>query len=288
MDNQDLAPAQVWAANSLSNSIYGVYIQDEWTILDHLRLNAGGRYDHYDQLGGTFNPRLGLIFEPWQNTTWKLLYGTAFRAPNAFESGYTCCAGGWVGNLGLKPEEIESYEIVWEQRLSPNFDLRLSPFYNRLSNLITLVTGPKHFENGGNAEAHGLETQFQAHFDSIEGRLSHTYQQSRSGGSDPAPNSPTHMVKFNLSAPLWTDKLFAGLEVQYVSQRTTVAASHARAYTRTNLTLSSRKWLPGVELSGGVYNLFDERYADPASPPLLPDVIPQDGRNFRIRMSYEF
>lgn len=287
MDNYDASPAQVWADNSLNSSIYSVFLQDEWTIFEQLRLNAGGRYDHYDQLGGTFNPRLGLIFDPWKNTVWKLLYGTAFRAPNAFESSYTCCAGDWVGNNHLKPEEIESYEIVWEQRLNQYFDLRVSPFYNKLSNLITLVRGPKHFENGGNAEAHGLETQIQAHFDNIEGRLSHTYQQSRSGGN-PAPNSPTHMIKFNLSAPLWTEKLLAGVELQYVSHRTTVDASHTRDYTRANLTLTARKWLPGVELTGGVYNLFDENYSDPASPPILPDVIPQDGRNYRIRMSYEF
>jgi iron complex outermembrane receptor protein len=175
--------------------------------------------------------------------------------------------------------------------LSQHVDLRISPYYNRLTDLINLsvsANGIRQFHNQGNAEAHGLETQLKGRFDNIEVRLSHTYQQSRVGGFDSPPNAPQHMLKLNLSAPLWREKLFAGLEVQYISSRTSVAGAQVADYTITNLTLSSRRWLPGLELTGGLYNLFNERYFDPASPPILPDVISQDGRNLRLRMSYEF
>ncbi|MCQ8103858.1 TonB-dependent receptor [Methylomonas sp. SURF-2] len=293
MLNHDVEPYFLWANTRETSSIYGIYLQDEWTILPNLSLQAGARYDHYDNFGGTFNPRLGLIAEPFDGTTLKLLYGTAFRAPNAFESVYTCCADStpWIGNSGLKPEEIESYEFVWEQRLGSYADLRVSPYYNRLSNLINLTVSPsevRQFQNQGNAEAHGLETQLKGHYENFEGRFSHTYQQSRIAGYVAAPNAARHMLKLNLGAPLWSDKLFAGLEVQYVSSRATIAGNRLPNYSLTNLTLTSRRWLPGLELSGGLYNLFNERYADPASPPLSPDSISQDGRNFRLRMIYEF
>lgn len=293
MTNHDQDPYFVYADNRQSSTIAGVYLQDEWTILSNLSLQAGGRYDHYDNFGGTFNPRLGLIYEPVDGTTLKLLYGTAFRAPNAFETVYTCCEGitPWIGNASLKPEEIESYEIVLEQRLTKSFDLRISPYYNRLTNLINLTVSPdgvRQFQNQGNAEAHGLETQLKGRYENFEGRISHTYQQSRIGGYDTPPNAPQHMIKLNLSAPLWQDKLFAGLEVQYVSSRATTIGNRVSNYSITNLTLLSRRWLPGLELSGGLYNLFNEHYVDPASPPLLPDVISQDGRNFRVWMSCEF
>jgi len=293
MLNHDLEPFFLWANTRHTSSIYGLYLQDEWTILPNLTLQAGGRYDHYDNFGGTFNPRLGLIYEPLDGTTLKLLYGTAFRAPNAFESVYTCCAGStpWIGNASLKPEAIESYEIVWEQRLTEHFDLRVSPYYNRLTNLINLTVseiGVRQFQNQGNAEAHGVETQLKGRYENFEGRFSHTYQQSRIAGFDSPPNAAQHMLKLNLSAPLWRDKLFAGLEVQYVSPRATTIGNRVSNYSITNLTLSSRRWLPGVELTGGLYNLFNEQYVDPASPPISADVISQDGRNFRIRMSYEF
>ena len=55
------------------------------TIMPKLILSAGVRYDHYTQFGGTANPRLGLIYHVAQPTTLKLLYGTAFRAPEPFE-----------------------------------------------------------------------------------------------------------------------------------------------------------------------------------------------------------
>jgi iron complex outermembrane receptor protein len=293
MTNNDVNPYFLYANNNQTSNISGIYLQDEWTILHNLSLQAGGRYDHYDTFGGTFNPRLGLVYEPLEGSTLKLLYGTAFRAPNAFETIYTCCEGStpWIGNSSLKPEQIKSYEIVWEQRLNQHFDLRISPYYNRLTNLINLTVsadGIRQFKNQGNAEAHGLETQLKGRYENFEGRLSHTYQQSRIGGYNTAPNSPQHMVKLNVSVPLWQDKLFAGLEVQYVSSRATPVGTRVAGYSTTNLTLFSRRWLPGLELSGGVYNLLNEHYVDPASPPLLPDVITQDGRNLRIRMSYEF
>ena len=293
MANHDQDPYFLYADNRQTSSIYGIYLQDEWTILQNLSLQAGGRWDHYDSFGGTFNPRLGLIYEPTAGTTLKLLYGTAFRAPNAFESVYTCCQGStpWIGNPSLKPEQIETYEIVWEQRLNEYFDLRVSPYYNRLTDLINLNrsnAGVRQFHNQGNAEAHGLETQLKGRFEQFEGRLSHTYQQSRIDGVGTAPNAPLHMIKLNLSAPLWREKLFAGLEVQYISSRATNDGARADGYTVTNLTLLSRRWLPGLELTGGLYNLFNQRYVDPASPPLVPDVIPQDGRNLRLLVSYEF
>lgn len=301
MANHDQEPYVVLADNRLNSSIYGVYLQDEWTIFDNLSLQAGGRYDHYDSFGGTFNPRLGLIYQPWKDTTLKLLYGTAFRAPNAFESMYTCCENTWVGNTALKPEQIETYEFVVEQRLNRYLDLRLSPFYNRLADVIT-VTGsgtldsPQQFRNTGNAEAHGLETQLLGHYKDIESRVSYTYQQSRSLSQEPAANAPSHMAKLNLSAPLWADKLFAGLEVRYVSRRNTGVSDWSGSYTVTNLTLTAQRWVKGLELTGGVYNLFGERYTDPASPNQAPvtspsslsATIPQDGRNFRIRLSYDF
>jgi iron complex outermembrane receptor protein len=293
MINYDVDPYALYADNRIGSTIYGVFLQDEWRILESLRLEAGGRYDHYDSFGGTFNPRLGLIYQPFDGTTLKLLYGTAFRAPNTFESYYACCHAftPWIGNPNLKPEQIETFEFVWEQRINQYLNLRFSPFHNRLTDLLELRAFPgyKQFVNGGNAESHGLETQISGRFRDWEGRLSYTYQSGRLSETSGSPaNVPSHMVKLNVSAPLWTDRVFAGLELQYVSRRATVGGSHADGYVVTNLTVFSRRWLPGLELTGGVYNLFDEHYSDPASPPLLPDVIPQDGRSLRMKLTYEF
>jgi outer membrane receptor for ferrienterochelin and colicin len=56
----------------------------------------------------------------------------------------------------------------------------------------------------------------------------------------------------------------------------------------TNLTLFSQKLLPGVELSGSIHNLFDQRYGDPGSGEHRQDIIEQDGRTFWLKAKYSF
>ena len=293
MTNQNLSPYLSLANTNLSSNVYGAFLQDEWTIKDNLHLQMGGRYDHYDSVGGTLNPRLGLVYEPIAGTNLKLLFGTAFRAPNAFETMYTCCSSTWVCNFHLKPEKMQTYEFVWEQRLNKNFDLRVSPFYNQLTNLIHLagsgtLADPSQFQNYASVDVTGLESLVKGHYEDIEGFMSYTYQQSTIAGNNNPANVPTHMFKVNITAPIYQDKLFTGLENQYISQRATVAGGHASAYIITNLNLISRHLLPGVELTGGMYNVFDVHYVNPVASPISADVISQDGRNFRLRVNYEF
>lgn len=301
MRNVDVAPYQTVADNRLSSSVHGIFLQDEWSILDNLTLSMGARYDHYDQSGSMFTPRLGLIYEPVRGTVVKLLYGEAFRAPNAFESQYTCCAGKWIGNRHLRPETIKTYELVLQQSLGEYFRLRLSPFYNVMHDVTTLTqtAGPDGqadtgddlhiYRNTGNLEAAGVETTLEGLWRAWEGRLSYSFQDSKFRDTGMAlVNSPVHMVKFNLMAPLWSEKTYAGLEVQYMSPRLTENGGQVRSHVLTNLTLFSSRWLSGLEVSGSVYNLFDERYRDPAGYPLSVNSVLQDGRSLRLKLSYDF
>jgi iron complex outermembrane receptor protein len=43
-----------------------------------------------------------------------------------------------------------------------------------------------------------------------------------------------------------------------------------------------------LQASVSLYNLFDKRYADPAGNEFLQRSIPQDGRNFRVKLTYRF
>jgi outer membrane receptor for ferrienterochelin and colicins len=86
--NFDQAPAFTYLDVESSADTVGVYAQDEYAILSNLILNTGVRYDDFSSFGDTVNPRAALIYNPWTETTFKLLYGQAFRAPNAFERLY--------------------------------------------------------------------------------------------------------------------------------------------------------------------------------------------------------
>ncbi|HJX16333.1 MAG TPA: hypothetical protein VJ386_11415, partial [Candidatus Deferrimicrobiaceae bacterium] len=99
---------------------------------------------------------------------------------------------------------------------------------------------------------------------------------------------PRILAKFNLAAPVIKEKLFAGAEVQYTSSRKTVQGNRTNGFWLTNLTLSTPRLWERVALSASVYNLFDRDYGDPASTEHLQDVIDQDGRTFRVKVTASF
>jgi len=101
------------------------------------------------------------------------------------------------------------------------------------------------------------------------------------------------MFKLNLIAPLWEDKVFLGFENRYMSSRTVQRKADGRIgkvsdNVVSNLTIFTRNWVKGLELSAGAYNLFDERYFDPGSTDHTQIGIPQDGFTFRIKGSMDF
>ncbi|HVM23266.1 MAG TPA: TonB-dependent receptor, partial [Sphingomicrobium sp.] len=49
--------------------------------LETLAMTAAGRFEHYDRLGSTFNPKLGLLWSPAEGLKLRSSYATSFRAP---------------------------------------------------------------------------------------------------------------------------------------------------------------------------------------------------------------
>lgn len=290
--NFDLEPYLSLLDERQRSARRAVYAQDEMTLGEALLLNAGLRYDHYSTVGDSFNPRLALIYTVRPETTLKFLGGTAFRAPNTFELYYASAALGSKPGPNLKPERITSYEIVAEHRFLPNFRLTASVYRNEIRDLITQVTDPADglslFRNVGKVEARGAEFEVErAWADDTRLRASYAWQVTRDQGSGvELENSPRHLAKFNYSAPLPGNGLRTGLEIQYSGSRRTLSGASAGGYAVANLTLLSQRLAKDLELSASVYNLLDRHYADPGRPEHLQDLIPQDGRSFRFKLTY--
>ena len=120
------------------SKIWALFIQDQIEVLDNLILNAGLRYDHYSTFGGSLNPRAALIYNPLPKTIVKLMYGEAFRAPNAYELHFD--DGVYLqASPGLDPEEIRTYELLLEQYIGKNYRVTLTGFRNELKNVIESV-----------------------------------------------------------------------------------------------------------------------------------------------------
>jgi iron complex outermembrane receptor protein len=96
------------------------------------------------------------------------------------------------------------------------------------------------------------------------------------------------MFKAALAWPLFGKHLTAGLDGWYLSSRTTLAGAQSGSATIANITLRAPRIAGRFELTASVYNLFDERYADPGAPEVRQDLIIQDGRNCRLKVGFRF
>jgi iron complex outermembrane receptor protein len=292
--NFDVDPYYSYLDDRQSSKVWGLYAQDEYAIAKHLTLNAGVRYDHYDTFGGTTHPRLGLIYAPRQQTAIKLLYGGAFRAPNSYELFYGSASASMKGNPTLKPETIKTIELVLEHYLRKHYRISASGFHNMINGLINQETDPTDgllvFRNLENVRVKGLELEMDGKWaNGLQGQVSYSFQDSyiqQTGAT--LTNSPRHMVKFNLKAPLIRERLFAGLNLLYMSSRKTLAGNEVGGYVVPNLTLSTQKLMRGFDLSFSMYNFSNTKYGEPGGEEHIQDVLWQDGRTFRFKVSYLF
>jgi len=290
-------PAVSFLDDRRESTVLAYYLQDEFTILKNLRLNAGARYDYYSTFGGSLNPRVGLIYNPFKTAALKLLYGQAFRAPNAYELFYQDGGLTTKANPKLTPEKINTYEVVWEQFLGKNYRLTGSAYYYQIKDLITQQIDPADglivFRNTDQVEAKGLELELAGKWaNGLEARLSYALQESKNARTGKLlTNSPTHLPKFNLIVPVFKDKLFSGLEVQYLSPRKTLDNRHVGDAAIVNFTLFNRNLVKGLELSASAYNLLNQKFADPGAAEHIANGmrgIIQDGITFRLKLTYTY
>ena len=296
--NFDTATHEVYFDDRRSSTRSGLYVQDEIALAQHWLLNAGVRYDHYSTIGGALNPRLALIWQPRATTAIKWLYGTAYRAPNAYELYYTVEPN--KANPDLRAERINSHEWVVEHTVAHDWRLSVSAYHNRITDLIEHIVDPDDgmlvFENIGEAEAYGAELEVERHWrHGTRLRASYAWQHTENKDSgERLVNSPRHLLKMNLAAPVLDTGWRGGIELQYTGERQTLQSDKAKAYWLTNLTLTRDALIRGLDLSLSAYNLFDQAYTYPGGPEhihesgAILDQIPADGRHYRLKLHYRF
>lgn len=289
MDQYNADLLGVYTDDQRDSVTWGIYAQDDIRLAERWHLTLGLRHDDYDTFGGSTNPRAALIYQPDERTAWKLIAGRAFRAPNAYENYYDT---GSPTFAELEPETIVAYEAVFERHFTGSLRGSASLYYYAIDDLIVQAldagSGEFMFQNASSASGPGAEVEIEQRWASgVRLRGSYAWQdiEDDSSGSEMA-NSPEQMAQLNLETPCLTPRLIAGLELQALGSRATLAGDEVDPYLVTNLTLGTAREDAGFSASISLYNLFDESYQDPGPPELVQDKLGQDGRTFVVSLRW--
>jgi outer membrane receptor protein involved in Fe transport len=289
--NYDIQPYHLYLDDQRSVWIGALYFQDEYSLRKNLALVVGLRSDWHKKFEPLLSPRLGIVFNPGPRTDIKATYSWAFRAPNSYESFYAISNSN-TANPSLEPERIRSWELDVEHRFAKMYYFSGAGFLNRIDGLIEqridALTGNPIFLNSSPVQTMGIEWELGAKWpNGLEGAISHTLQDSRNVATkNVLTNSPKQLANVNLSIPLVQRKFFASVDGQYVSKRRTIAQTDLGGYLVMNLTLFTRKLTEKMDFSAGLYNIFDKQYAESGGIEHRETSIPQDGRSFRLKLTY--
>jgi iron complex outermembrane receptor protein len=273
---------------------WGVFAQDEIKLADPLVLYAGVRVDQYKGFGSATSPRAALIYTPSPTTTFKLLAGRAFRAPSVYELYYESAYIKFKANPLLKPEHIETLELIAQRFIGGGVQISASAFRNRLTDLTDQRLDPADsmlvFQNVGEAHSRGLELGLGVNRGrGLTGQLSYSLQRTEDRATGTTlTNSPGQMVQLQLRSPIVGTGVVAALDAQYMGERRT-NAGFAGSHTLANFSLFAPRTFGRFDLSAAVYNVFGARFGDPvAADTYVQDIIQQDGRSFRVRTTLHY
>ena len=154
------------------------FASNRWHVL------YGLRHDSYSDADSHTAPRLGLIYQPKDDTAIKLLYGNAYRPPGGQELSPTALSAPATG----VPETIDTFELsvlrhltdakVWANVFRSSWKDAILPGLN--------PTPPPQFArlNFGENKASGVEAGFTIHRGNLRADLSGSYVDSEDQSND--------------------------------------------------------------------------------------------------------
>jgi outer membrane receptor for ferrienterochelin and colicins len=230
-----------------------LYVEDAWKPTPLWTVTAGARYDFHRVEGvsndNQISPRIGVVYQPWTGTNFRLSAGHGFRAPSIAEVFADISLSGFhvVPNLDLKeaerawsaeagirqtfeirregePVSFRSNPFAWAAR---NLDLSgvldVTVFGSLYRNMIDVTLNPElmafQFVNLGRAQNYGVEFRVQAA--TLGGHLSATAGYTWINPEDldtgrTLTYRSRHRVVTGIELRFW--KITAGFDYRYASR----------------------------------------------------------------------
>lgn len=133
----------------INYSNIGGFVQFQYNPIPILNFTLGSRYDHNSRFGVTFNPRMGMVLQPNNQLTFKVLYGSSFLAPSPLrtfehygsffsgDGGQTYESFFWhLPNPDLKPIQSKNLETGIQYFITEGLSINLHGYYIWLSDLF--------------------------------------------------------------------------------------------------------------------------------------------------------
>ncbi len=140
------APSPVVVNGAKTGQLYGIYLQDEWTITDALTVNVGARFDavHAYTTENQLSPRLNVVYKAGDATTFHVGYARDFTPPPQELVGTTTLAQ-FAGTTKaptvqqsdpVKAEREHYFDAGFLHTVLPGFTVGLDGYYKIKRNLI--------------------------------------------------------------------------------------------------------------------------------------------------------
>jgi outer membrane receptor for ferrienterochelin and colicins len=277
---------------SLPFHVASASVEDTWEPVEKVSLTLGLRHDDYSTVGSATTPRAAVVVDVRPSAKLKVLYGSAFRAPSAYEAGFADTITGFTINPDLKPERVRTFEVVWDQRLSKRLQGTASLYHSRVEDLIDPVIDEvrelRRYGNVATVQARGLELGLLAHVRGWRGYSSYAVQSTTDGATGMGlTNSPSQSFKAGASGPLQR-RLRAAAQMQYETARRTLQGTSTSPFLLVNANLSAEPVFGRLSVSLHVRNLFDTAYSLPGGVEHRQAAIAQDGRSLRLSVDVRF
>jgi iron complex outermembrane receptor protein len=267
-DDHDQIQGQVLNIPASFNS-WGVFAEGTQKISDQLSLTAGLREDYVQRVGDSLSPRAAIVIDPTKEDTIKVLYGRAFRVPNLYELLYS--APGYNDpNPNLKPEVLDTYEVVWERQFQSGWRTTLDGYVWRMHNAmedVTLADGAVQTQNGPSVWAHGIEAEIDKRW--TTGANLRAYGSYTRAEHDEVEQTESPQWIFGVAAaiPVFNNRTFLSIDSQIVGPQKSDLQQYTDATYITNVIFTSRDFWKGWNFQVGVYDLFANHARFPRGGP---------------------
>ena len=288
--NEDAAPVPVKNLHiSAPDRSGAVFAQQEWSLAPHWTAYLGLRFDHSRNFGNFASPRLALVYQPSERTSYKVVYGHPFRNPSSFERYYDDGLS-YAANPRLTRETAQAFEASVERKLRTNLTAVVNAYDYRLDGVIQGVwisDAIMAYQNTGLRRSAGVEFEVKG---SPAWWLDATgsFVVQKASGGDLArrlPNSPDRIGKAQLAVPVVRNKVFLSGGFEYLSARMTTTGAMVRPVALADVTLSTNRLSRGYDLVCGIHNALNWQYDQPVD--FSMDQIRANGRTFFVKVIWQ-